>query len=669
MTTRGSRAGRARRGVRAAIVVVVVSVLSAAVHVAAGAAPADPGLGKSSNPSWKRVVHAAVHHGTSRALRSFEPIALPVTRAHGIDAPSGGSGSASMPDPITSYEGLNSAAGGSRVPPDPNGDVGPAQYVQAVNSSTSGAVVGVYDKPSGRLLAGPYPLGFLWRGTNRECEISGRGDPIVQYDALAQRWVLTQFAFAGTTGPFFQCVAVSLTNDATGEYRIYQFLIHDTIFPDYPKFGVWPDGYYMSVNLFADASEGRPLGQGLIAFDRDSMLAGGTARSIQFFSHPDFFGMLPSDVQGTTPPPAGAPNYFVHAQENGLDDRLLLYEFHSDFDDPSRSDVTGPVVLPAGRVDMAVCGGAPDCVPQPDVTQRLDAVAGGILMYPMAYRNFGSHQSLVLNQTVATGSDGRAGVRWYEIRDPGADATVFQSGTQAPPDGIWRWMGSIAMDRSGNIALGYSVSAPAQVYPGIGYAGRLATDPLGSLAQGEQLLAGGGSQAGSHRWGDYTSMSVDPLDDCTFWYTNEYYESTSQAGWKTRILSFKFPSCGAPPPGPTPTPSPSAPPGADTTRPSITRVSDSPDPFDPTAPRRNKTRIRFTVDEQVTVEIAVYTRGGRLVKRLARGPLDAGSWFAVWNGRNRAGNPVRGGTYVYRISAVDPAGNTSTARGRVTVRR
>ena len=329
---------------------------------------------------------------------------------------------------------------------------------------------------------------------------------------------------------------------------------------DYPKFGVWPDGYYMTTNQFTNASlYGDWAGAGVAVFERDKMLSGQAARRVYFDLYsvnPSFGGMLPSDLDGVTPPPADAPNYFAEVDDStwiGPTDALRLWNFHVDWTNTASSTFglsgqPNTVLTTVAPFNLLPCVASnpptPNCIPQPQVagiTYKVDSL-GDRLMHRLAYRNFGDHAALVLNHTVDAGS-GRAGIRWYEVRDPGGSPTLYQQGTYAPADTEHRWMGSLAMDHTGDIALGYSVSS-SSVYPSIRYTGRLASDPLGQMAQGEaSIIIGAGSQTSSFRWGDYSMMSVDPLDDCTFWYTQEYYQTNSSSGWLTRISSFKFPSC------------------------------------------------------------------------------------------------------------------------------
>lgn len=451
-----------------------------------------------------------------------------------------------VPSPILSFEGIGNL--NAVLPPDTNGAIGPNHYVQWVNLSLAVYLRGANGSaPS--LIYGPVAGTTLWTGFGGACETANNGDPVVRYDRQADRWVMSQLALPNSffglyLAPFYQCIAVSATPDPTGPYYRYQYSFNKL--NDYPKFGVWPDAYYMTMNQFSP-----PLlsfaGQGVLAFDRAKMLAGQPAGMVSFdLSSVDLnlAGMLPSDFDGP-PPPAGSPNYFMQVDDDAwgyAPDQLQLWKFHVDWTTPSNSTFTHAVSLPVAAFDSNLCGGAENCVPQPGTSVALDTLSDR-LMYRLQYRNFGDHESLVVNHTVDVDGTDHAGIRWYEIRDPNGTPTIYQQGTYAP-DGDHRWMGSAAMDSAGNLAIGFSVSS-ASTYPSIRYAARLATDPLGTLGQGETtLVAGSGSQTHTTgRWGDYSMMTVDPVDDCTFWYTQEYYAATSEAGWQTRVGAFSLPTC------------------------------------------------------------------------------------------------------------------------------
>jgi len=421
------------------------------------------------------------------------------------------------------------------VPPDTNGAVGASQYVQMVN-----VTIAVYGKRDGALQLGPAPIHSLWNGFGGLCENGGTspffkdgGDPIVLYDHLADRWLVTQLQFDETFTQTAQCVAISTSSDATGYYNRYQFDF-GVNFPDYPKYGIWPDGYYNSINVFPGKSF---AGAQACAFDRAAMLAGAEASAICFQQPPSVASLLPADLDGSTPPPAGAPNYYV-----GLADasHLNLFRFHADFFNPERSTFDGPTLVPVEEYNQ-ICARANTvaCIPAPPPGEKVDGLSDRV-MFRLAYRNFGDHESLVVNHTVLGGD--LAGVRWYEIRNPGSGPAVFQQGTVIDPNTNF-WMGSIAMDRAGDIALGFNAMSHDQ-FPSVYVAGRTPSDPPGQMF-GPLVLAGGsGVQVHSFkRWGDYSSMTVDPKDDCTFWYTQEYYIATGSFNWATRIGAFKFDRC------------------------------------------------------------------------------------------------------------------------------
>ncbi|MEY2537281.1 MAG: large repetitive protein [Verrucomicrobiota bacterium] len=466
------------------------------------------------------------------------------------------------PSLLQTFEGMNQADGcGGCIPPDPNGAVGPNHYVEMVNSSYA-----VYDK-TGTKLAGPIHINDLFAPlTGSRCAADNDGDPIVVYDHLADRWVLTEFAVNAGNGPYAQCIAVSTTSDPTGSFYVYDF--DQPAFNDYPKFGVWPDAYYMTSNEFGGTG-GTFSGAGVFAFERDQMLVGQMARMVFFdegLVNSSFGGMLPSYLDGP-PPPAGSPNYFaeVDSQINTPSlggDAMRIWKFHVDWTNTANStfgmagqpDFTLPVAMwtPAQCVESQGT-----CVQQLGSPYQLDVI-GDRLMFRLVYRNFGDHESLLVNHSVV--ADARIGVRWYEVRSPGSSPMIYQQSTFAPVDSLSRWMGSAAMDRAGNIVVGYSTSSAAS-FPSIAYAGRLATDPLNDLTQGEaQMFAGLGSENVAFylppvgRWGDYTALTLDPSDGCTFWYVNEYFGSMAEtdpgAPWQTRIGSFKFPSCTASAPTP-----------------------------------------------------------------------------------------------------------------------
>ena len=486
--------------------------------------------------------------------------------------------SAAIPAPMANFEGLSNLDNfnifGFRVnPPDPVGDVGPNHYVEMIN-----LVFGVYSK-TGTLLLGPVDTGTLWAGFPVEDCTDPSGDPIVIYDQFVDRWLLSQFT---TRGPvYYDCVAISQTGDPTGAYYRYAFITQPdpdlpggTFFPDYPKYGVWRDSYILTTRDFGDVDE---YGISVYALEKNKMVEGDPkARAVQFFLDSNVVplnwigdGLLPPDIDGKQKPKNEVPAPIVGTQDDGggygaTFDALNIFELDVKWRSTPLASLKLAAQLPVASFDSIFpCGPSRGCIPQPGITnpdQFLD-----ILSYRqrptwrLAYRNFKNYETLVTNQSVEA-TPGLAGARWYEIRRTNGVYSLYQQGTYAPNDGVNRWMGSIAQDKNGNMALGYSVSNGVDVYPGIRYTGRLAGDPLGQMTLGEGVIINGtGVQTTTNsRWGDYTSMNIDPVDDCTFWYVNEYYEVSglplplpppplpppgTTAPWQTRIASFKLPNC------------------------------------------------------------------------------------------------------------------------------
>ena len=431
-----------------------------------------------------------------------------------------------MPATILNFNGIPfPGVSCSCAPPDTNGEVGATQYVQMVNEGLQ-----VFDKGTGSSVLGPIGISTLWSGFGGVCETSGAGDPVVLYDQLADRWVVTQFA--GGSIPTDECVAVSTTDDATGTWFRYDFHLGSNFF-DYPKLGVWPDAYYMSMNVF-NAAGTSFLGPQPFALDRAAMLTGAAATFITPGLQSTSLGsLITADLDGSNLPPAGAPIPWLSLDSTPW----KIYRFHVDWAVPGNSTFAlGGNLTPAGYSTLSAG------VPQAGTTSLLDNLADRP-MFRLAYRRFGDgHEALVGNFTVSSG--GVAGIRWWEITNATSGTPGFvQQGTYQP-DSTWRWMGSAAMDTLGDLVVGFSASS-SSINPQIRYAGRLAGDPAGTLAQGEAtLFSGTGSQTGTGgRWGDYSDLTLDPVDDCTFWYTTEYYSTTSSYNWRTRIGNFKFPGC------------------------------------------------------------------------------------------------------------------------------
>jgi hypothetical protein len=453
------------------------------------------------------------------------------------------------------FEGLGLGTPGfsiSGAPPDTTLAVSPTQIVQWVNSQFA-----VYNKAGVPQLASP---GFLngntiWSalGASSLCATTNRGDPIVQYDRINQRWILTQFAFNAGFASNSQCIAVSQTSNALGAYYLYEYSFGNVL-PDYAKLGVWTDAYYITYNMFNTGSTFS--GGRACAYDKAKMLAGLAATSVCFNSTTRF-SFLPADLDGTTLPPAGAPNPHISwdwafvAGPPAAPYKMQLTKFKpnfvtpalSTFDDGFGGATFSAVEFPLGNGTIAACadnGNA--CVPQLGTTQLLDTI-GSRHMYRLVYRNFGTHDSLLITQAVDPAGATVAGVRWWEIRSPNANPpVVYQNSTFAPGTDN-RWMSSAAFDKRGNIGMGYSVSSTA-MNPAIKVTGRLRNDPKNLLRTEALVQAGGGSQTTTlSRWGDYSTMQIDPADDCTFWYTTQYIGANGTFNWRTRIASFKFPNC------------------------------------------------------------------------------------------------------------------------------
>lgn len=423
------------------------------------------------------------------------------------------------------------------APPDTTGDVGPNHYVQWVNLRYS--IYLLTRDTSNQIAAFTLVPGFpkqgnvVWQGFGGRCETDNDGDPIVQYDQLADRWVLTQFAVSAQ--PFMQCVAVSTTPDPTGTYFRYAYS-YSRDFNDYPKMSVWPDGYYISYNMFRN---GRSfVGGQVCAFERDRMLIGASARQlcVRNSSH---HSLEPADLEGTTLPPAGTPNLLLSMTTSAVNFWRFAVNWST-----GTGTLSGPTTLGVASFSRA-CGGG-SCIPQPGTSQQLDSLADR-LMYRLSYRNFGTHESMVINHSVTSGTG--VGIRWYELRNASgqtmrtATPIVHQQGTFAPTNDF-RWMGSAAIDKTGGIAIGYNISNASTIVPSIRYAYRGPADPLGTLGNETNALTGIGVQTPSlSRWGDYSTISVDPVDGCTMVFTTQFQPANGNFNWSTFIHSFKLSTC------------------------------------------------------------------------------------------------------------------------------
>jgi hypothetical protein len=435
-------------------------------------------------------------------------------------APHSQNRSGRTPDWELRFDGnRNPNACGGCTPPDTIGDVGADHYIQMVNATK----VRIFDK-AGNQLKKPFDLSTLW--SSGPCAADA-GDPVVLYDEMANRWLLAQFAV-----PNHLCFAISQRPNPKGAYHLFTFDVGS--FPDYFKVGVWPDGYYVSANEATYTA---------YAFDRKKMLDGDPSASFVKFTGETNF-LLPADVDGPMTPPGGGLFYtFKDKTFHGGHDRIELFRLHADFVTPANSTFKLIEKFAIQSFTYTVCGFFNlNCIRQMGTVQRVDAVSE----WPMqrfAYRRFSNHETLVGNFTVGGGSgEEGAAIRWFELRKTDGDWTLFQEGTHDPGDGHDRFMGSIAIDQKGNIALGYSVSS-STMFPAVRYATRRGIDPPGTMGPERTLKPGGGAQTASNRWGDYSAMSVDPVSDCQFWYTNQYYNPGSANSWRTVIGAFTQSNC------------------------------------------------------------------------------------------------------------------------------
>lgn len=426
--------------------------------------------------------------------------------------------------PGTDFDGI--PANGF-APSDSNMAVGPNHIVETVNVRLA-----VYSK-TGTLLSGPTTFGTFFAPLGGNCA-NGASDPIVLYDRAADRWLISDIGYTGSA-PFLECVGVSKTNDPTGAYVLYSFSF-GTSLNDYPKLGTWAtasnSAYLATYNIFGP---GGFLGADLCGFDRTKMLAGnpGAAQLCKMTPNNDG-SYLPSDMDGPTPPTDGTPGLFVTWNNNNPGE-LFLRKLTLNFG-AGTATLSSPAPIPVANFNVS-CG---SCVPQLGTTQTLDTL-GDRPMYRFAIRHFADHDRAVFSHAVANGS--QVAIRWYELFDPAGAVTVNQQGTFAP-DTTYRWMSSIAEDQNMNIGLGYSASS-SSINPAIRFTGRVPSDPLGTMETEASQLVGTGSQTGGlSRWGDYTAMQVDPSDDCTFWYVDQYEKISGSFNWNTNIGSFKFTGCG-----------------------------------------------------------------------------------------------------------------------------
>src|SRR5216117_800371 len=469
------------------------------------------------SPALRSLPLGKKHVADPSKLLEIRPEGGPRARSRGYKSGDGAlqllkPAAPTIPAPLLTFEGLSNEDNfnifGFRVnPPDPNGEVGPNHFVEMIN-----LVFAVYDK-AGNLLAGPIDTGSLWTDFAIPDCTDPSGDPVVLYDQFMDRWLLSQFTTSGLndpTKPFWNCVAISTTSDPAGTYYRYAFeTTSDGIFyfPDYPKYGLWRNSYILTTREFGPTTE---YGIGVYALERGRMLQGDpNARAVKFFldgNAPGMLalvgdGLLPPDIDRRTMPANDSPAPIIGTQDDNANygatfDALNIWELSVKWKSTPTASINLKAQLQVASFDsiFPCAPGSRDCLPQPGITnpsQYLD-----ILSYRqrptwrLAYRNFRSYESLVTNQSVEA-LPGVAGARWYEIRRTGGSYSVYQQGTYAPNDGVHRWMGSIAQDKNGNMALGFSVVNGVNVYPGIRYTGRLAGDPLGQMTLGEGTIING----------------------------------------------------------------------------------------------------------------------------------------------------------------------------------
>ena len=528
----------------------------AAASLLAGSALVLPALATAPTLPAGMTISTAVAHDTSRPLR--EVASAPTFQAGRITIePKRRIVPDSTPaaDPVQqkaatiparakvvhNYTGLGVDFAGytpNAIPPDTVGAAGIKQYVQWVNSQLL-----VIDKRTGAKLLGPIDGNKLWAGFDGQCAKTNDGDPVVNYDRFAHRWVLQQFSI---TDPYYECVAVSKTDDATGEYNRYAFKYKE--FNDYPHAGVWSHSYTVTFNMTS--------GPQVCAWDRAAMLAGRNAREVCFLLSNDST-LMPADADGTRPPGAheDVPVAELSTTGEGLG-AVAIRSLHVDWSNPARSRISAPATVQTADYTIACLGYSiasrisSACIPQPGPAAAgigpigLDALSDR-LMFRLAWRKFADgHEAMVATHSVDA-VPVAAAVRWYELRRKGTSSwRVHQQGSYLP-DLDSRWMGSIAMDKNGGIAVGYSVSGAA-TFPSIRIAGRTAKDPAGQLSKETVIATGFGDQTTASyvaRWGDYSAMSVDPVDDCTLWYTTEYMTQVGIFNWSTRIAAVRLPGC------------------------------------------------------------------------------------------------------------------------------
>ena len=457
-------------------------------------------------------------------------------------------GAGAAPQVLASFDGLGADFAGpqgpaeGRNPSDNSLAIGTDEIVQIVNSHLA-----VYSKQgkvypaSGKVVFGAVVTNTLFAEFGGPCEQQVSGDAVVRYDQLAHRWlfVVPIFRRPAPDAPYAMCYAVSTGPSALGSYYRYEFT--RPLFPDYPRPAIWPDGYYVPTST-GDTE----IQKHICAANRDAMLHG-KAASEQCFIIDGVNFLNAADVDGTRLPPHGTPEVILAAGGTQLhkqfeDDAITAWRDFIDWKHPERSHLDSPQRIAVAPYHYLCDGQLSKCVPQPGTDVRLDS-QGDKLMQRLSYRNLGSKQLIVATHSVDTNAGG-GGVRWYEFQvDGNAPVKLVQQGTFAP-DGGFRWMPSIAMDRKGDIGVGYSFG-DSSTFVGQRFAARMVGDRPGSMTLHESVLADGkAAQTSTLRWEDYTTLAVDPSDDCTFWYVGDYLKA-GEDRYSTRIGAWRLPGCGA----------------------------------------------------------------------------------------------------------------------------
>jgi hypothetical protein len=486
-------------------------------------------LSWSQSAFSRPVVQSAVRKGISAPIASlvhvFSPARQAENRGHGAGLP------LVKTTDLLNFDGLAANTEPFADVPDPTGAAGATQFVES-----AGDEFGIYDKATGSLIAGPLSGNTFWVGLGGPCENSTRASyTIVQYDKLAARWVMARTVAQGSSANDVECVAVSTTSDATGTYYQYEFVFFPRgVLMSFTRLTVWPDAYYFWADLEVSAGDGGGWACGL---DRASMLMGAPATFVCFNVDTVQLGLfIPADFDGTMPPATGTPDFFMNL--NWAAQRLGLYKFHVDFSNPANSTFVLSALIPVKAFTLA-CEFS-ECVTQPPPGVNIEPYS----LYPayrFAYRNLNGVDTAVLTHTIDRG-DGVSAMRWYEIQNLNATPTLAQQGTFASAGSAYLWNGSIATDKIGDIALGFNLSSSTRK-PSILYTGRVPTDPAGRMEPAKTIITGTGVETVEGFWGTISDLSVDPEDDCTFWYVNEYMKTNGFGNWNTRVASFKFSGC------------------------------------------------------------------------------------------------------------------------------